>query len=252
MSLTQKIQDWEDGRNWFQFSALNTHLNKTQNLHIPAGTIQRELKWLEETGQLERKQELYKLCEYDPPEQTLYDKLEVLFRSEEFVGKQLSVKAKTFVLQNTSKGGAPGEGRLTRPDFTLATLRRWRFDPAATLDVYSFEVKNRAGSSAAAVYEALAHGRYVNYPYLVCPNSRFDESLNRALKSTCEREGVGLVQFDIRVATQQKDYSVTNVILHVQAERRATDPSETERFLVSRFNEENKLRLEQLASSVRT
>ena len=250
MSLLQKIQEWEDGRNWFQFSALNTHLNKTHNQQISAETIQRELKWLEESGQLERKQEQYKLCEYDPSEQTLYDKLEGYFRSTEFFGKQLSLKSETFVLQNTSKGGAQGEGRLTRPDFALATVRRWRFDPSATLDVYSFEVKNRAGSSAAAVYEALAHGRYVNYPYLICPSSRFDECLNSALKSTCERVGVGLLQFDIHVP-RQKEYSVTNVSLRVPAERRATDPAETEKFLISRFNEENKQRLEQLARAVR-
>jgi hypothetical protein len=205
---------------------------------------------LEETGQLERNQEQYKLCEYDPPEQTLYGNLEGDFGSGEFSSGQLGLKAETFVLQNTAKRGVLGEGRLTRPDFTLAAVRRWRFDPAATLDVYSFEVKNRAGSSVAAVYEALAHGRYVNYPYLVCPRSRFDESLNRALKSTCEREGVGLVLFDIQV-TQPREYSVTNVSLHVQAERRAPDPSETEKFLDNRLNETNKQRLEQLAHASR-
>ena len=154
------------------------------------------------------------------------------------------------MLQNTSRGGALGEGRLTRPDFTLAAVRRWRFDPVTTLDVYSFEVKNRAGSSVAAVYEALAHGRFVNYPYLVCPRSLFDESLNRALKSTCEREGVGLFLFDIEV-TQPRDYSVTNVSLHVRAERGAPDPFETEKFLDNRLNEPNKVRLQQLADAGR-
>lgn len=226
------------------------YLNKTHNQHIADEAIERELKWLEETGQLERKQKQYKLCEHDPPEQTLYDKLEGHLGSGEFPSRHLGLKAETFVLQNTSKGGALGEGRLTRPDFTLAAVQRWRFDPSSTLDVYSFEVKNRAGSSVAAVYEALAHGRYVNYPYLVCPRSCFDESLNCALKSTCERERVGLVLFDIQVS-QRRDYGVTNVDLHVRAERRAPDPSETESFLDRRLNEENKQRLEQLAHAGR-
>ena len=246
MSLLQKIQDWEDGRNWFDLAGLNNHLTRLHKQHIPDEDIERELRWLEETGQLERRPGQFKLREYDPPEQTLYGKLEGHLRSGEFSIRQLDLKADTFVLQDTSKGGAQGEGRLTRPDFTLAAVRRWRFDPTATLDVYSFEVKNRAGSSVSAVYEAFAHGRYVNYAYLVCPRSRFAESLNRALKSTCEREGVGLILFDIQV-TQLKEYSVTNVNLHVRAERRAPDPSETEKFLDRRLNDENKLRLEQLA-----
>ncbi len=250
MSLLQKIQDWEVGRNWFDLVALRTHLNKTHQQLTPDEAIERELKWLEQTEQLERKQDHYKLCEYDPPEQTLYDKLERQLGSDDFLSKYLGVKTETLVLQNTSKGGALGDGRLTRPDFTLAAVRRWRFDPAATLEVYSFEVKNRAGSSVAAVYEALAHGRYVNYPYLVCPRSRFDESLNRALENTCEREGVGLVLFDIQV-TQPKEYSVTNVSLQVQAEHHAPAPSETEKFLDRRLDEVNQLRLEQLANAGR-
>ena len=56
------------------------------------------------------------------------------------------------MLQDTS-AIAGSEGRYSRPDITLAAIRAWKYDPKRTLEVYSFEVKNRKGSNVPAVYE---------------------------------------------------------------------------------------------------
>ena len=67
------------------------------------------------------------------------------------------------------------------PDFTLAVIKSWRFDPRRSLEVYSIEVKRRSGTSVASVYEAVAHGRFAHHPYLVCPGSTLVEVLKECI-----------------------------------------------------------------------
>ncbi len=132
----------------------------------------------------------------------------------------IGVASREFVFQKTATGGLLGDGRLSRPDFTLAAIRSWRFDPQRTLEVYSFEVKNRAGASVSAVYEAVAHGRFAHHPYLVCPRSRFDPAFNSEIFDACVREGIGLITFDI-VVPIGRSFEVGAIQVVRQAARRS-------------------------------
>ena len=131
------------------------------------------------------------------------------------------------------------------PDFTLVVVKSWRFDPRRSLEVYSFEVKRRAGTSVASVYEAVAHGRLTHHPYLVCPRSSLDLVLMSELKTACVREGVGLIMFDI-VASLDR-FRLERIELLIEAVRRSPDPQIIESHLSKRLSAENCARLEQLA-----
>jgi hypothetical protein len=104
------------------------------------------------------------------------------------------------------------------PDFTLAVIKSWRFDPGSSLEVYSFEVKRRGGTSLTSVYEAVAHGRFVHHPYLACPRSRLDAKQNADLQTACVREGVGLILFDI-VVDQTPQFWINDVEMVEEAVR---------------------------------
>jgi hypothetical protein len=198
---------------------------------------------------IERSGPRVRLSEPDRPESELYERLEVQMRLPEFV-KGIGVNSREFVFQKTATGGPRGDGRLTRPDFTLAAICSWRFDPQRTLEVYSFEVKNRAGTSVSAVYEAVAHGRFAHHPYLVCPRSRFHREANEGIIEACNREGVGLIMFDI-IVPSSGDFCIEGLELVSAAERRSADPQLVEKHLVGRLRDENLKQLEAYAGGIR-
>lgn len=182
--------------------------------------------------------------EPDCPEVGLYNSLEQEIRSS-FFRRTIGV-GEEFVLQDTSMGGR-GAGRLSRPDFTLAEIRTWKFHPRPSLEVFSFEVKNRAGTSVSAAYEAHAHGRMVHYCYLVCPRTTMFRDDELQLAETCRSLGVGLLLFDL---TRQGDvYLVKGLKVEAFAERRATAPAEVEAHLENRFTLENAESLKRLAAN---
>ncbi len=225
-------------RMWTEFDALFHHLLD----QCPTVTEQAAKEALERLRSLELIERdasgRVRLSEPDRPETSLYaalfDKL-----SEAAFLTELGVGDHGHVLVNTSQGG-PTDGRFTRPDFTLATVRTWLFDPQRTLEVFSFEVKNRAGSTVPAVYEAVAHGRFVHRPYLVIPNSRLAETNLSAIKDACEIEGVGLIFFELDGAVDSKSVLIRGVRHIVEARRRNPDPAVVQQFLLNRFANDKK------------
>lgn len=248
-SLAEDILKWPPLLEGGDIDVLTHDLMREGNRVLSRDEVEVALQALSDRELVERKGPRVRLSEPDRPESELYERLEVQMRLPNTV-QSLGVNSPQFVFQKTATGGPRGDGRLTRPDFTLAAICSWRFDPQRTLEVYSFEVKNRSGTSVSAVYEAVAHGRFAHHPYLVCPRSRFHPEANEGIIEACNREGVGLMMFDI-VVPPSGDFCIEGLELVTLAERRSADPQLVERHIEGRLREENLKQLEAYAGGVR-
>lgn len=244
-SLLDEILSWPPLVEGGDVDVLNGYLANRAGRLISRDEVEATLRSLCSQELVERSGAQIRLSEPDRRELDLYGPLEALLQTSTVFGA-IGVASREFVFQKTATGGLLGDGRLSRPDFTLAAIRSWRFDPQRTLEVYSFEVKNRAGASVSAVYEAVAHGRFAHHPYLVCPRSRFDPTFNSEILDACVREGIGLITFDI-VVPIGGSFEVGGVQVVSQAERRSPDPQLVERHLERRLYEENRSKLETYA-----
>lgn len=243
--LVKLILEWPQAIKGFHTHALAGYLSEHLNQIVGEKELQEAIAELEARQLLETQNGVFWLAEPDPPERDLYSPLETALNSEAIFGP-LGIWSKPYVFQLTASGGARGDGRLSMPDFTLATIRAWRFNPASSLEVYSFEVKRRSGTSLASVYEAVAHGRFVHHPYLVCPRSRIDPKHNEMLLQACSREGIGLIHFDLDIEPHQ-GLLLSRVDLITKADRRSPDPELVEQHLAKRLSPGNCIRLERLA-----
>lgn len=246
MRLVDEILRWPQMRDGCDIHALTSHLTAKANQLLSTQAVEDALRWLSVRELVTRDGDQVWLSEPDRRELDLYGKLEGRLNSNALL-ERIGVSGSEYVFQNTALGGARGDGPLTRPDFTLAAIRSWRFDPQRTLEVFSFEVKNRAGATIPAVYEAVAHGRFVHYPYLVCPRSQLDEAANEALRTACVRERIGLILFDI-VVPGEGDFNIERLEVAHEAERRAPDPVLVQRHLERRLSLENCMTLEAYAA----
>ncbi len=242
------ILGWPDAIKGFEINALSGYLNAKLNRIVTGIEIDAALAELRDLELVEQDRGIYYLTEPDRPELELYAPLEAAFETSGVLSA-LNIDRHERVFQKTATSGVRSAGRLSMPDFTLAAVKSWRFDPRRSLEVYSFEVKRRSGTSLASVYEAVAHGRFVHHPYLVCPRSVLDPQQNAQLKHTCAREGVGLILFDI-VADPPKKFRLERLSVIEKAVRRTPDPQEVEDYLSKRLSAENCLALERIAKGV--
>ena len=226
VTLVDEILGWPDAKDGADIYALTSYLSRKTNQQLSITQVEESVRSLEARELVIYQGGKVWLKEPDRPERDLYPGLESQFGDSQFLNR-IGIKGEEYVFQKTADGGVR-DGRLTRPDFTLAAIRSWKFDPQRTLDVYSFEVKNRAGTSTASVYEAVAHGRMVHYPYLACPRSHLDSSLNEEMRTASAREGIGLILFDI-VVFRVGEFRVEGLELIGKAERRYPDPALVER-----------------------
>jgi hypothetical protein len=240
------ILGWDQAKRGFHVNALAGHLSFMLDRVVSEAEIIAALTELGENELIEQDNGIYRLSEPDRPELELYGPLEAGFQTEDGVLSQLGIDRHQWVFQRTAAGGIRGAGRLSMPDFTLAAIKAWRFDPGRSLEVYSFEVKRRSGTTMASVYEAVAHGRFAHYPYLVCPRSYVDPALNSDISKACVREGVGLILFDI-VAVPPSRFRIERIQLVEEAARRSPDPQAIEEHLSKRLSATNCQKLERLA-----
>ncbi|KAF0176517.1 MAG: hypothetical protein FD124_2480 [Alphaproteobacteria bacterium] len=194
------------------------------------------------TGDLKREGQAVRRVEPDAAEVELEAHLVRHLESDFTSG--LGVTNDDRVVENTARGGTVGSGRWSRPDATLAVVRSWRFDPRRQLDVFSFELKNRAGSNILAVHEALAHARFAHFPYLVCPRPSRTEHGHR-VRQECAEHGVGLIHFSIHY--RAGTLSVDGWAHDLEAVRHNPDPSRVDQYLSERLTLRAQDKLEQLA-----
>jgi len=149
------------------------------------------------------------------------------------------------VFHNSARGGAVGSGQFSRPDFTLATIRRPKYDPLRYLDVVTFELKNGAGTSLLAVHETLAHTRFAHRSYLICPRPRFRTERLQLIQNACAELGVGLITFALR--SEEGEPSVSGPTIAIHPLRRNPDPAVIEQYLENRMPAEKLARLAAMA-----
>lgn len=243
--LVEEIRSWPAANTGCDFPALVSYLTRRLNTPLTDPDVQTAVNWLTARGLAKLDAGYLKLTEPDRPELSLYEPLLARFRSKTFL-RHLGVEQASYVLQDTSTGGTAAPGLLTRPDFTIATIRASLFERG--LDVITIEVKNRAGSSVKAVYETLGHGRVAHYPYLACPRSHLDNAKMCEIREACHAQNVGLILFDI-----EEDgiggFDIRAIKIDRKPSRWSPARSETENYLINRLTQENRRALEGLGRS---
>ena len=241
-----ELLGWEAAKNWFDLNAAAGFLQQRLRSLLSRHDLEIAISLMLELELLEQNSTSFRLSEAERPEVELYNALHSHLLARELLSL-IDVRGNDFVFQKTATGGTTGDGLLTRPDFTLAAIQSWRFDPQRSLEVFSFEVKNRAGANLSSVYEVVAHGRLVHHPYLVCPRSTLHPSKSQELADACIREGVGLLTFELQ-SLGKEGFAIRSMRMDARAERRSPDPATVERHLIARLSSENAAILGRLAN----
>jgi hypothetical protein len=135
---------------------------------------------------------------------------------------------------DTSIRGRP-TGQWTRPDFTVAAVRSWRFTNVRAVELHGFELKAHNRLNISAVHEAYAHMRQVNFAYAV--GFALGDEGGRAVRDECNRLGVGLVEF-----TVPDDLQTWTV--RIEARRSEARAEAVELFITKRLTSDVQRRLE--------
>lgn len=241
--LVREILAWPPASSGCELSALISYLTQQVNEPLSEPEVRSVLTWLSDRGLVQLEGDALRLIEPDRPELQLYPSLGRQLSARRFLAS-LDVQPETCIFQNTSAGGRRGHGPLTRPDFTLATVKSGRFERHT--EVTTFEVKNRAGANVKSVYEVVAHGRISHFPFLACPRSKLEAAKVDSIRRASENEGIGLILFDI-VEDGEGDFTTRNLRVEVMPARRSPDRAELEKHLGDRLTPANCRRLEELA-----
>jgi hypothetical protein len=227
------------------------HFELTQRLNGPVADAHFDAArdWLLDRDLAAQNGANLRYSEHDCLERDTYGPLVGLLMSNAVLS-QLHLSAGHVIIEPTHEGGANGTGQWSRPDFTIATIRQWQYDPQRHLDLIAFEVKNRQGSNVAAVFEALAHQRFAHYACVVLPSltTTVATEMNRsaAIEGACKTHGIGLFLFDL-IRHPIGGRQITNLRIKIAPERRATDPNSVERFINDRFSPANREALRAMA-----
>ena len=236
------ILAWPPAITGCELSALISHLTSQVNEPLSEPQVRSALTWLSARGLVRLEGEALRLREPDRPELQLYPCLSRHLSARKFL-RSLGVEPGTYVFQDTSTGGRRGQGRLTRPDFTLAAIKAGRFE--RPIEVTTFEVKNRSGADVPSVYEVVAHGRISHFPFLACPRSRLEPARIESIRTASKKEGVGLILFDI-VEDGDGDFTTENMRIDMMPRRRSPDMAELQNHLAARLTHANCAKLEEL------
>lgn len=182
-----------------------------------------------------------RLIEMDLPEKELMPYLGRFLEGDDCLS-QVDAEAESTVIEDTSVGGPTGAGMFSRPDFCLATVRSFRYDPRRYLDLISFELKNRRGATLQGVHETLAHTRFAHQSYYVFPRSRLKPHHTMDLQKACVQYGLGVITFMIG-----RDNSVGHFKIEHLAERGSPKPYDVDQFIDDRFSPATRRRLAKIA-----
>lgn len=235
-----------------EFTQLALDVARMLHLPIEDDELERALTELADLQQIRRESDGRRISRSEPdfPERRLEDPvMDYLFSDACY--SVLRIQKENAVARRTARGGRYGSGQWSRPDFTVAAINRWLFDPQRTLEVFAFELKNRAGATLTAVHEGLAHTRFAHYGYVVCPRSLVRPQSTEYLLNECAKRGVGLITFVLGVTRTQNSLEplLTDVRFDLMATRMAPDPHDVQQYLKDRFNEESRKKLQTIAGT---
>lgn len=218
---------------------------------VPQKLFEAAVSQLEAQQLLARKgRDRLALQEPDCPEQDLYAAVERYLQSPDLV-EALGLQADRTVLHLSANAARhTAHGQWSIPDFVMASVRTYVIPEFRYLEALSFEVKNREGTNLAAAYEAHAHARFVQRPFVVCPRPlRPVAQYRRSIQAEYATIGIGLIHFDLRLGVDgAPDVGGFEVV--TQPVRREPDPRETQVFLDARLPAEKMQRLRTLAQAV--
>lgn len=112
-------------------------------------------------------------------------------------------------------------GPWMRPDLALIHVHRRRFEPVATLDLYTLEVKPPGAQTLAGLHQTLAHGRFADFVVFVAARS---SGPNQEVEAQAARFGVGLVLYE-----NPDDWKSYEML--VEPKRTTPDPDLRDQFL---------------------
>lgn len=230
-----------------QKDELHTRLMRAFRCPVPKEEMDSALAELEQAQEVAVQGNLVRRTEPDFPERQLEVPVQDwLFGDSVFAS--LKLDRKFTVCQRTASGGKIGSGVWSRPDFTIATIRRRKYDPIKHLDVIAFELKNVAGTQVVAVHEALAHTRFAHYAYLVCPRSSLHTEKFKVVEQSCAEHGIGLMTFRIGVGPREGPV-LRDARIELLASRRTPDPDLVDQFIDDRFSPSNSAELGEIAGN---
>lgn len=142
---------------------------------------------------------------------------------------------------DTSSIGKTGV-QWARPDFTMVSVKQFKFLPGIEVDVHSFELKTESGGATdLAVFEALAQTRFTNFGYLVWhlpANSKYERKLS-GIEKQCEQYGIGFIR-----ARDPQRFETWEIF--VEPSRKATPPAEIDLFLDERLPDKERRQIRAL------
>ncbi len=169
-------------------------------------------------------------------EQSIYEPFMTCLRTSYLRDIEIT---ENFVVQKTALQGRRDTGGIwTRPDVVILYVESFPYLPGRVLTIESFEVKTADALDVKAVYEAAAHGRFANYPYLAfyLPDGVPEDSVFERIESECDRFDVGLIWLK-----DPADYASYEFIR--DPERHQPDPIEQNDFIDIQIDQENKAKI---------
>lgn len=171
-------------------------------------------------------------------EEHFYDYMEQFMRSYwNFIGYQNN----EFCLENTSRRSNRIEGRWTRPDFTMVSLKKFAWVKEHQYDVITFEVKLAQHADVLAVFEAMSHRSVASRAYVVIIGDKKDwekQSFPQAQRVRDE-----CVRYDIGLAFFQNIWEKPTFSIEIESQKTPLDLEKTSGFLGSVLTEESKNRI---------
>jgi hypothetical protein len=230
----------------------HAHFMLAERLQAPVAEPDFEAasQWLADRHRAAVGPALIQYADHDCPELDLYSFIEHEITQAEFRAS-LGLQSESTIIERTHIGGAQSTGQWSRPDFTLATIRRWTYDPQKRLDIIALEAKCRSGVNVAAVFESLAHTRFAHYACVVLPRptrgQHSDADRWAAIRAACSAHGIGLLAFDLEYRPIDGTH-VGGWQMEIAPERHSPDPQMAQKFIEDRFTPAHKDQLARLAS----
>jgi hypothetical protein len=150
--------------------------------------------------------------------------------ANEFIAPFLDGGARPVFVRDTSRSGPSGSGYWSRPDFTVALVRQYRFASERRVELHGFELKKSGSANISSVHEALAHTRWVHYSHLVwhTPDRSSVASATEEIASHCSHHGVGFITF-------MDPADVASYETRVSPQRKFPEPEKVDQYIETRF-----------------
>jgi hypothetical protein len=158
--------------------------------------------------------------------------------------KERGFHSSDFVIEICGNRRRGNEGTWSVPDITLYACQTLKYIPGKILSLFSFEVKTKDNVGLTAVYEALAHTRFVNFSYLVVVGDPQEWTSNKdgpysQISAECFRHGIGLI-----IGDGKPSWDAYETVR--EGERFSPDFSRQDQYVARAFDEDGQEKINRL------